>query len=71
MENRFWFWVTLALVAAMLFMPFESENAPTPHLLEQSAKITIKEEIHKDTHKLHFSMSPFWSNSSGGLLSFH
>ena len=68
MENPLWLWVILALVLAVIVMPFEYEDAPKPAPIESRTSVGMRTEVHKDTHKLHFSMSPFWSNSSGGFL---
>ena len=68
MENRLYMWVAFALTIATILMPFECKSASAPTPLNENTKITITHEMHKDTHKLHFSMSPFWRNTSGGLF---
>ena len=65
MENPLWLWVVFALVLAIILMPFEQTESIAFTQTFDSSDIGLKKEEHKDTHKLHFSMSPFWSNEDG------
>lgn len=68
MENPLWIWVIFALVLAVILMPFEHRKSIEPSPLKYKQNAKIEKEEHKDTHKLHFSMSPFWSNTDGVLV---
>lgn len=70
MENPVLIWVIFALVVAVLVMPFEYADAPLPAPLDQHTHAPTAAKARKDTHKWHFCMSPFWVNSTGGLLDF-
>lgn len=68
MENPLWIWMIFALVLAVVLMPFEFKKSIEPSPLDHKQGAKIEKEAHKDTHKLHFSMSPFWSNADGVFL---